>query len=273
MARKRSTYGIVKAAIGASAFLLTTGAAHAEMATFATFTSIDQVKNVSLVNAGEGTIGATIYSISSGAANAPGAVKVHFGFLQNGLSTSVSNIIADFMLEGSITEPAVSTVGSLLVQPVFTGTMSFKTTTAIQLTSPLYETKTFEAGANLLTVRFNGAIFGSNGGSTANFNGSTGAGDTVFFTSDFLDFSQVTKRDYATTMNAITPELLLAKNGSFDSFFASIGGSFSSDPAPILVSTVPEPASWALMLTGFMMLGAALRQGRKNGTFSATPKI
>jgi hypothetical protein len=272
MARKRSTYGIVKAAIGASAFLLTTSAAHAEMATFATFTSIDQVKNVSLVNAGGSTLGATIYSTSTGTANGPGAVKVQFGFLQAGLSDFVSNITADFTLDGTIVEPA-SEMGSNLFQPVFVGTMSFKTTSVITLTGPLFETKTFDVGSNLLTVSFNGAISGSRNGSTANFNGSTGANDTVLFTSDFLDFSFVTERDYATTLNAITPRLSLGANGSFNSFRATIGGSFSSDPAPILVGTVPEPASWTLMITGFMMLGAALRQGRKNGTFSSITKI
>jgi hypothetical protein len=263
MARKRSSYAFVKAAIGASAFLLTSVAAHADISTFATFSSMGQAKNVSLVNSGAST-GATLYSTSTGTATGPGTVKVRFGFLQDGLSDFVSNVVADYTLNGTIVAPATAE-GSFLYQPVFSGTMSFKSTTAITLTGPLFATKTFEAGANLLTVKFNGAISGNANGSTANFNGSTGAENTVLFTSDFLDFSNVTERDYANTLNAITPRLSLGTNGSFNSFRASIGGSFSSDPAPVLVGTVPEPASWALMITGFMMLGAALRQSRKNG--------
>jgi hypothetical protein len=243
--------------------LLTSVAAHADISTFATFTSIGQAKNVSLVNSGAST-GATLYSTSTGTATGPGTVKVRFGFLQDGLSDFVSNVVADYTLNGTIVAPATAE-GSFLYQPVFSGTMSFKSTTAITLTGPLFATKTFEAGANLLTVKFNGAISGNANGSTANFNGSTGAENTVLFTSDFLDFSNVTERDYANTPNAITPRLSLGTNGSFNSFRASIGGSFSSDPAPVLVGTVPEPASWALMITGFMMLGAALRQSRKNG--------
>jgi hypothetical protein len=266
MARKRSSYAFVKAAIGASAFLLTSVAAHADISTFATFTSIGQAKNVSLVNSGAST-GATLYSTSTGTATGPGTVKVRFGFLQDGLSDFVSNVVADYTLNGTIVAPATAE-GSFLYQPVFSGTMSFKSTTAITLTGPLFATKTFEAGANLLTVKFNGAISGNANGSTANFNGSTGAENTVLFTSDFLDFSNVTERDYANTLNAITPRLSLGTNGSFNSFRASIGGSFSSDPAPVLVGTVPEPASWALMITGFMMLGTALRQSRKNGQFT-----
>lgn len=263
MARTRSTQAIVKAAIGASALFLTTVAAHAEITTFATFSSIGQAKNISLVNSGAGTTGATIYSTSTGTANRPGTVKVQFGFLQPGLSDFVTNIVADFTLNGTITEPA--TPGSLPFQPVFTGTMSFISTTVITLTGPLFETKTFEAGANLLTVTFNGGITGGRNGSTAGFDGSTGANDRVDFTSDFLDFSNVTERDYAATLNAVTPRVSIGANGSFNSFRASIGGAFSSDPAPVLVGTIPEPASWALMITGFMMLGAALRQSRKNG--------
>ena len=265
MARKRSSNAFVKAAIGAAAFLLTTVAAHADISTFATFTSIGSAKNVSLVNSGDG---ATLYSTSTGTATGPGIAKVQFGFLQDGLSDFVSNVVADFTLNGTIVDPA-TTQGSLLYQPVFSGTMTFKSTTAITLTGPLFETKTFEAGSNLLTVTFKGAIAGSRNGSTANFNGSTGADDTVLFTSDFLDFSNVTERDYANTLNAITPRLSLGANGRLNSFRATIGGSFSSDPAPILVGTIPEPASWSLMIIGFMMLGAAVRRVRRNGDVPA----
>jgi len=266
MAFKRSAYAFIKTAIAASAFLWATVAAQAEIATFATFSSIEQTKNVSLVNLGVGeTNRAALYSTRTDVADQFGSVQVRFNFLQSGLSDFVTNVVADFSLNGVITQPSLSQ-SSYVYQPLLIGTMSFISTTDITLTGRLFETKTFAAGANLLTVDFNGVISGPLMGSTATFEGSTGASNTVAFTSDFLDFSNVNEMDYAATLSAITPRLTLGTNGSLNSFRASIGGSFSSDPAPVLVGTIPEPAGWALMITGFMMLGVAIRQGRRNGS-------
>ncbi|RYF02912.1 MAG: hypothetical protein EOO77_31875, partial [Oxalobacteraceae bacterium] len=157
MARNRSTYAFVKGAIAASAFLCTTVAAHADISTFATFSSIDQTKNVSLVNSGtSGLTNATLYSTSSEDASQPGAVLVKFGFLQDGLSDFVTNVVAEFSLNGTITD-AAATPGVFLYQPVFSGTMSFISTTAITVRGPLFELKTFAAGSNLLTINFSGS--------------------------------------------------------------------------------------------------------------------
>ena len=52
-----------------------------------------------------------------------------------------------------------------------------------------------------------------------------------------------------------------AGNGALRSFRAVAGGSFSSDPAPLAAAAVvPEPSTWAMLLTGFFMVGLSVRR-------------
>ncbi|WP_277970640.1 PEPxxWA-CTERM sorting domain-containing protein [Sphingomonas echinoides] len=238
--------------------------ASADVQTFATFSSISPTKNIRLVNSGTGasrTSDFDIYTTSTATSTSVGATQVNFSFLQKGLSAVISNAVANFTLSAAATanEQAIA-AGSTLVQPTISGFMTFTSTQAITLTSPFFATKTFAAGANLLTVTFDGAMSGTKNGSNVNMGGSTEGGNNIVFTSDFLDFSNVNNSDLTTSFSALTAGLGIDTNKSLKSFRATAGGQFSSDPAPLVLNVVPEPVTWVMMVTGFAMLGLAIRR-------------
>ena len=110
---------------------------------------------------------------------------------------------------------------------------------------------------NLLTVSFTNAELDAsqnNGSFTFKSNNNS----AITFTSDFLDFSNVVSKDFSFSFSGASPTFNSALGSSSRSMAFSGTGTFASDPAP-LVFGVPEPASWAMMLGGFGMLGATLR--------------
>lgn len=258
------------ALFGTVAFLLSATPAAADIETFATFSSITPIKNIRFVNSGTSagrTTDAQVYTTSSATANTPGTAKVYFSFLQTGLSTFINNVIADYTLTASVAKgDFAGTLGNQLVQPLVSGTMTFRSTSVITLGNPYFQTTTYNAGANLLTVNFGVAMSGSKNGSTATLSGSTDSDEYVEFTSDFLDFSNVSNADLSATFNALSNKLQVVAspgNKSISTFRATAGGQFSSDPAPVVLNVLPEPLSWVMMLTGFAMLGTAVRQQQR----------
>jgi hypothetical protein len=210
---------------------------------------------------------AQIYTTSTATADSAGATKVYFSFLQTGLSTFINNVVADYTLTAAVAKGDTASVAvGYVIQPIVTGTMTFKSTTPITLESPYFAPTTFAAGANLLTVTFNTGMIGSRNGSTSTLSGSTEGGSVVEFTSDFLDFDDVTNADLSATFSAMSTLLQVNSTGnrSVSSFRATAGGQFSSDPAPMVVGIVPEPVSWVMMVAGFAMLGIAVRRQSRN---------
>lgn len=60
-------------------------------------------------------------------------------------------------------------------------------------------------------------------------------------------------------------QLLLEGYNAYDTYFTYGGAAFSpgaSPPPPPIDNTVPEPATWAMFITGFGLLGAAMRRRR-----------
>lgn len=55
-------------------------------------------------------------------------------------------------------------------------------------------------------------------------------------------------------------QLLLSGYDSFDTYFTYGGARFSPGASPVPGGAVPEPTTWAMMLVGFGMLGAAVRR-------------
>lgn len=102
----------------------------------------------------------------------------------------------------------------------------------------------------------------TSGGQFSSING----GSTVYWTLSNLDFGQpltafnILQQD----VSAITIDLLTDTSVSFH--YADVGihpgvnviGQFVTDAAP-----VPEPASWAMMVGGFALVGGAMRSRRK----------
>ncbi len=223
--------------VGAGALLLS-GPSMAVTA-FAAFTPLSSFANIEFsgTTAGVGTL--------SSAANAP----VTFRFLDATGSTSVFDVVSSFNFSALTTGGVVA--GGVGIAPVTSGSFSF---TASAPTN--YNGRT---GTNLLSATFTGgALTGLIGGSVASYINSEPPG-TVTFTSDFLDFDQSTARDFAIAINAINP-LLVADPSGIAGFAGTASGTFGADAVSGNPAIVPEPASWALMIIGFGMVGGVARR-------------
>jgi len=114
----------------------------------------------------------------------------------------------------------------------------------------------------ILTGNFNLA-----GDGTVTFN--VGSDDDTFVYVDGVLFGQNPGIHGVTTVSFTTPELS-AGSHQLQVFYADrqhVGAYLSLDVASDVVITapsVPEPASWSLMLGGFGLLGGALRSRRKS---------
>ena len=221
---------------------------------------VTPAKTVIVTPAHDGPTG----SLFSTAANSDvyGSAPVKFSFLSGPLG-ALGPIAAAFSFQG--TAPAVApafSVASFLVQPGLSGVASFTYTGVVPLR---VWSNTYLPGANLLTATLGGLdIAGARGGSSGGISASTDAGDLVTFTSDFLDFAHAVDRDVAFNLTTISPVLGASPGAALHSFKTSSGGAFSSTPAPI-VTAVPEPGAWTLMLMGFGALGLVARQRRATG--------
>ncbi|MFO0950512.1 MAG: hypothetical protein U0835_05045 [Isosphaeraceae bacterium] len=127
--------------------------------------------------------------------------------------------------------------GSLIDQPL-------NNQTIIRFTGA---TGTADAGKNLLTMIFTGDIVGFSGSPTASLLGSKASGQTVIFSSDFINFAPQLGNAYSFSLLNITPALSMGAGGFLNSFVSNIGGQFSSD-----IVVVPQPTSVAMFGTGIM---------------------
>jgi hypothetical protein len=231
-------------ACGAAALLLAAAPASA-ITTFADFSPASDISNVLYTGALDGT--GTITST---------AAPVKFSFL-NPDGTS-SPITFNALMDLSAITGTAQVFSGLAILPISAGTIAFTTASAV--------TYNGHTGTNLLTVTFDGgALTGAMGGSTANYGASTPP-YSVNFTSDFLDFTGSTTRDLALAIDAINPSVGFAFGSSrFNA--GTITGNFGSDVSTGLPQgTVPEPASWAMMLCGFGLAGSVLRSQRRRST-------
>ncbi|MEO7716606.1 MAG: hypothetical protein ABIY70_10405 [Capsulimonas sp.] len=135
-------------------------------------------------------------------------------------------------------------------------------------------------GTNLLTTTAStGALTGRIGGRTLSFGGDTGLGDSVNYSSDFLNFTHTIEQDFNFSFTSLTNLTgggalavktsgnLASGKGNFVPFSTSGTGTFDSDPAPLLPS--PEPAPVAAFLIGGMGLALLAFRGRKASRLSA----
>lgn len=258
---------LATAAIGLA--LVGAAPASAVVVTFATFSALNTTKNFRLVNSGNSsaasrTTDATLFTTATGTSTVPGSVIVKFSFLQPQLNAFVNNANASFTYNATVARntPA-TTFGGQLFQSGITGSFSFLSTTAITVSGPGFVTHTYAAGSNLLSGSFTNATLNGSG-SSAGTTSSTASGSLVSFTSDFLDFSNTVQRDRGLTLTAITPSLSkhAGLNGALNAFRATAGGQFSSDPAPLIngLAIVPEPATWAMLVVGFGLVGVRTRR-------------
>jgi hypothetical protein len=110
-------------------------------------------------------------------------------------------------------------------------------------------------GVNYLSGAFAGLELGS--GSSAVVSGSE-PGNVVSYTSDVITGLSSPRALSLSFANVTSPIDICGS--TLCSFTSSISGNFSS--------AVPEPASWAMMVGGFGLLGAAMRRRRPNTAVS-----
>ena len=252
--------------------------AAAVVTTFATFSAPTSDANIRFVNSGNSTSRTTdgsLYTTSSKSATTPGSVDVRFSFLQTAFTTepAIQNITALFTLNATVakgTPVNIATLGTskFFDQSGISGTFSFVTTAAITVNGPNFATHTYAAGSNLLSGTFTGLdLSGKIGGSSGAGDVSTLGGDTIVYTSDFLNFTPTINRDFGLTFTSVSPTFAAATgaNKALKTFRANGSGQFSSDPAPLIngLAVVPEPGVWMLMVAGFGLVGvSARRRGR-----------
>jgi hypothetical protein len=215
------------------------------------------------------TIGTASGSCPASTATAVTAsVDVNFSFLQSGLGASgpiSAKLIIDLIAAPGSAASSSSAGGiNYLVQPGLSGTFSIVADTAFTYNG-ITSTDLLHGSIT------NATISGQVGSSSGSVNGSTLTlhdGTAVQFGSGFLDFSNTVNRDFALTLTAINPSIAVSSSGPARTFRAASTGSFSSDPAPLINGSVPEPASWALMLAGFGAVGTAMRRRKVAVTFA-----
>lgn len=222
--------------------------------TFATFSGLGD--NIRLEK--EGPNQATLFTIStttptnSAQAIVPDSVDVTFSYVNSPLS-ALGSLTASFTMNVAITAAATNLGGGFYTQSTGAGTFSFLSTAPIS-----WGGTSFAAGSNLLSGSFcTATLFGAS--SSGSLSGSTDTCAFLTFTSDLLDFSNTTSRDFSMSLTAITPVLNALTGETLNSFNAFSSGNFSAEPLP---NGIPEPGTWAMLLLGMGMVGAVHRRRR-----------
>jgi hypothetical protein len=251
------------AAIGAAALAAPAAAVTAStVEAFASFSPIGNSRNIRWVGTNSN---ATFYSIASPSANVAGAVNVKFSFGQSPLANLVSDVVAKFTLNGTVSNSDAYVTGLNLNQDYVQGSFSFKSTQDITV-----GTVTYLAGANLLSGTFdNASIIGRRNSTAAGLTAST-PDSSIDYTSDFLSFVPGSNFDFSWSFVSIDPRFNATDSGGLTSgnpnkalrsFRAVVSGQFSADPAPI-TNAIPEPQAWMLLITGFGLVGVSSRRRR-----------
>jgi hypothetical protein len=171
------------------------------------------------------------------------AIPVTFQFLvPNSSSFGTGTINALLTVTSTTTNGSGASGFGLSVQPMTTTTF------------------TFTSGANtLLTVTSNvSTLYGVSGGRTATLADTSGAGNTITYTSPDLALSS-TNNSYAVSLVGLSSQLGLGSNGVLNGFHSSGSGSFSSAP-------VPEAST--LISFGLLVLCGGLLLVRNKKNFS-----
>jgi hypothetical protein len=192
------------------------------------------------------------------------SVPVYFLFGVNGLPADLGSFQTATLSVDFVSNLGTTSTGSgsrsQLFDTVTNGSISFVRTTAAAEGNG---TRT-----NLLTVSFKNAELDASQNNGA-FTFKSNANSVITFTSDFLDFTNLVDKDFALSFSGANPNFNAPLGSSSHSLSASGSGTFASDPPPVTIPGVPEPASWAMMLGGFGLLGATLRTRKPQASYSA----
>lgn len=192
------------------------------------------------------------FSYNAGTNTLTGAGVVTFDFLQQAIP-GFDPLQANFSFNASTGQ-----AGSSTTQGGLGGTFSFTSASAFTFNGVNYA-----ANTNLLSGTFTGAdliVPNSTIGAFLSTNSAT-------YTSSLLDFSASTGNVFSFSFSGLE-----YPNGDLTSeiptFTATGNGSFDSTGFTVVNSPIPEPATWAVMILGFGMMGAALRRRHAMGALA-----
>lgn len=259
-------------AIGAIAAstLIAVAPSSAAVVDFGQFSSIGNTRNFRWIGNGSN---ATFYTTSTASATSAGVTRVSFSYTQDALAPFAQNLFADLLINGTVTNTNATINGMDIVQSNITGTFSLILANLPGNTITVGNNPTFGAGTNLISGDFSNVTL--SGRRNLTLLGGTGSGTN--FTSGVLSFDQGSSFEVLLGISSITPGVNAtnaanavtgAPNKALRSFRGRIGATFSSDPAAITPS-VPEPASWMLMIAGFGMVGVSARRRSRQSSVVA----
>lgn len=143
---------------------------------------------------------------------------------------------------------AASVSGNSVTQLLNSGSLSLTAVTSISV-----GTKTIAANGNILSLSFtDGQLFGLLAGSDPTISVSLPASGFTAFSSDFLASPPIFLSDFSVNMSGSDPSLALSGD-RLANFTAASVGTFN-------VAVVPEPGTWAMLIVGFAIVGAACRR-------------
>ncbi|MBL8770472.1 MAG: PEP-CTERM sorting domain-containing protein [Phenylobacterium sp.] len=200
--------------------------------------------------------------ITGGAsATQPVAQAVIFNFQEPDLLVALGlfGLQANFVLDGAAVNSPAMTTAEGWTQAGVTGTFAFTLNQALTPTQ-IAASGCQNACTNLLSGSFtNGIIKGL--GNAGSFTVADSGTQSVSFTSDFLQFPGGLENMTLTLGSVVgSPSIGHLPGKALNTFKASATGSFGSDPGP--TGYVPEPATWGLMIMGFLGAGAMIRRRR-----------
>lgn len=108
-----------------------------------------------------------------------------------------------------------------------------------------------DGGTNYLTVTFTDAVlFGTIGGTSAAFLASTPS-SMISYASDIMDVSNLSIAGFALGISGLSPT------------FGSGSATYSGELTGGFAGGVPEPATWAMLVAGFGLIGTIARRRRQ----------
>lgn len=231
-------------------------AAPTQATTVADFTPVAAGANLRFVNNGVGVpeqtgSGGQLYSTASPSGQSPGLAPVSFRF-QSGPLAGLGVLPAWLMLNATTVTPA-SIDNGVLTQGGLSGSLRFVSRT------PLTQgTTSYAPGIDLLSAVFtDAALVGAVDTGTARF---TTAGGSVSFGSDLFTFDNARDLGLDFNLASLLPAFTVSGGGrAVQSFRSEVSGSASASNG-VPISAVPEPESWALLITGFALIGVQQRR-------------
>ena len=200
---------------------------------------------------------AQFYTTSSSTGTAADAALITFGLV--GAPTPLFTL-ANFTLSGSTTASPAQVSGGGIDQNITTGTFNITATSGFT-----YGDVVILAGDSLLSGSFSSvSVQGNTGQTLASLLGSTSGGSTISFTSPLFNFAPGSQLGFTFGLGSLAPALGVTSSATtVNSFRSTISGTFQSDPAPEFPGSVPEPATWGMMIIGMGLVGVATRRRRR----------